>query len=448
MNTLSRRGLMGAAGTFMIVKPETAFGSQANSKVAFGIIGTGGRGTYVGGHMAKDANARLAAICDIYPDRIDRAKTVLPGADKVKAYKDLNELLAQPDLDAVLISTPVFLHPPHFEAAVKAKKHIYCEKPAGASVAGVKRLLAAAKLADPTKTIQFGFQQRYSPEYLRSMAIMKDGKIGSMKIMMSYWVLGNEPPTEAPKNALPPEEEKIRRWGSWQATSGGPIVEQDCHGVDTLNWFAGAHPLRAIGTGGLRYPLPYGDHTSDHHNITYYYPGGLEGYLISIKHTAGYRDVKEQFYGLQGHARNRAHLLQVARHDPLGPAQKRRRPARPQPDGARRLQARNHHRRHRGLLQEHRREEAPQHRPGRRRQHLHLAAWPHGLREEARSHLGRAPRLRVETARPGSPRGARAVSTPSSWCRSPFQTPPPASRPSPPRPPCVRQRSAAPAALR
>ena len=70
--------------------------------------------------------------------------------------------------------------------------------------------------------------------------------------------------------------------------------------MDVLNWFAGAHPLKAIGTGGLRYPLAYGDWTSDHHNITYYYPNGLEGWLLSIKHTAGFRDVKEQFYGSQG----------------------------------------------------------------------------------------------------------------------------------------------------
>jgi predicted dehydrogenase len=85
------------------------------------------------------------------------------------------------------------------------------------------------------------------------------------------------------------------------AQSGGVIVEQDCHGVDMLNWFAGdGHPLSARGAGGLRYPLVYGDQDSDHHDITYFYPNGVEGWLISIKHTAGFRDVKEQFYGSAG----------------------------------------------------------------------------------------------------------------------------------------------------
>lgn len=304
MDSISRRQAVSrAVSAAMIVSPGTAFSYQANSKVAFGIIGTGGRGTYVGTHMANDANAKLAAVCDIYPDRIDQAKTVIPGANDVRAYKDLNELLARPDIDAVLIATPVFLHPVHFEAAVKAKKHIYCEKPAGASVAGVKRLLAAAAKADPSKTIQFGFQQRYSPEYLKAEQILRSGKIGDMKMMTSYWVLGGTPPKAAPAPPPPewtPQDAKIRRWGMLDETSGSPIVEQDCHGVDVLNWFAQGHPLKAAGTGGVRYPVPGFTWTSDHHNITYFYPNGVEGWLISIKHTAGYRDVKEQFFGSEG----------------------------------------------------------------------------------------------------------------------------------------------------
>jgi len=199
----------------------------------------------------------------------------------------------------VLIATPVFLHPEQFEAAVAAGKHIYCEKPAGADVAGVKRLMRAAEKADKTKTIAFGFQQRFSPEYLAAERILREGKIGKMTLMLSYWILGGPPP-EHFESKYPPEEEKLRNWGRWTELSGGPIVEQDCHGLDTLNWFARARPLSAVGRGGLRYPVPYGDWTSDHHDIIYIYPDGLTGWLLSIKFTAGYRDVKEQFYGSKG----------------------------------------------------------------------------------------------------------------------------------------------------
>ena len=287
------------AANLLLVSPAVAFGSQANSAVTFGIIGTGGRGRYVGTHMANDKRARLTAICDLFPDRIDLAKTQVPGADKARAFKEYKELLAQQDIDAVLIATPVFLHPEHFEAAVNARKHIYCEKPAGADVAGVKRLMRAVARADKSKTMQFGFQQRFSPEYLTAERMVKEGKIGQLTLMTSYWVLGNRPPQQF-KSPYDPKDQKLRHWGLWKDYSGGPIVEQDCHGVDTLNWFGKAHPVKATGTGGLRYKVPYGDWSSDHHNITYYYPGNLEGWLISIKHTGGFRDVKEQFFGSEG----------------------------------------------------------------------------------------------------------------------------------------------------
>jgi predicted dehydrogenase len=297
-----RRALAGVATGLMIAKPETVFGYQANSAVTFGILGTGGRGVYVGNHMSHVTGTKLAAICDIFADRIDNAKTNLPGAREARVYRDYHQLLAQSDIDAVLITTPVYLHPEHFEAAARARKHIYCEKPAGADVAGVKRLLRASAAADPAKTVQFGLQQRFSPEYLTAMQYARSGKIGEIKMMMSYWVLGGVPPKPGNVPRTPPtEEELIRRWGSWMAQSGGVIVEQDCHGIDMLNWFAGdQHPLSARGSGGLRYPLAYGDQDSDHHEIAYKYPNGVEGWLISIKNTAGFRDVKEQFYGSAG----------------------------------------------------------------------------------------------------------------------------------------------------
>ncbi|MBI4876729.1 MAG: Gfo/Idh/MocA family oxidoreductase [Acidobacteria bacterium] len=300
MDQLSRRKVMAAAP--LVVSAKTAFGSQANSAVGFGVIGTGGRGRYVGTLMAQDSNARLAAICDKYPDRIDQGKTEIPGADKVTSYRDYHELLNDKAVDAVLIATPVFLHPEHYEAAIQARKHIYCEKPAGAGVAGCKRMLRAWERRDRSKRIQFGFQQRFSSQYRKAHSYLTGGRIGEMKLMMSYWVLGYLPPAPAAKPApAETEEQKIRRWGAWMKYSGGAIVEQDCHGIDTINWFArDLHPVSAVGRGGNRFPVPYGDWITDHHDVIYQYPEGIEGWLISIKHTAGYRDVKEQFYGVKG----------------------------------------------------------------------------------------------------------------------------------------------------
>ncbi|MDZ4802287.1 MAG: Gfo/Idh/MocA family oxidoreductase [Bryobacteraceae bacterium] len=308
MSDITRRAAAaGTAANLLILNSQTAFGSQANSAVSFGIIGTGGRGTLVGTLMAKNPGTRLAAISDLYGDKIDSAKTNIPTADKAKVYRNYKELLADKSIDAVLISTPVYLHPEHFEAAVPSGKHIYCEKPAGADVPGVLRLARAAKGIAADRVVQFGFQQRFAPQYLKAMEALKTGKIGEMKLMISYWVIGGMPPLKAPNVPWTGEEEKIRTWGRWMATSGGPIVEQDCHGIDMLNWYAGEqHPTHAIGTGGLRYPVHYGDWKTDHHNVTYFYPDRLEGWLTSIKYTADFRSVKEQLFGSKG-------LIEIAR---------------------------------------------------------------------------------------------------------------------------------------
>ncbi len=213
-------------------------------------------------------------------------------------------MLADKKADAVLIATPVYLHPEQFEAAVSANKHIYCEKPAGAGVAGVQRLMQAGRKADPAKTIQFGFQQRFSPEYRQARELVEAGELGEPRMMISFWILGGVPrltrPETLPLPNIPEEERRIRLWIRWRELSGGDIVECDCHGLDTLNWFANAHPVKATGKGGLRYPSYYGDVISDHYDIIYTYPNGAEGYLISARYVAGFRDVKEQFFGSKG----------------------------------------------------------------------------------------------------------------------------------------------------
>jgi len=301
MRPITRRGALGAAAAVpLILKSETAFGSQANSAPGLGIIGTGSRGRYVGTIFAKDGRTRLAAICDIQDSSIAAAQKQLPGAAQARVYRDYQELLANPEVDCVLITTPIFLHPEHFEAAVNARKHIYCEKAAAADVAGVKRVLRAGDRADKTKHIQFGFQQRYGPEYLAAEKIIASGRLGELLLMRSHWMVSGQikPPAQPRPVYASLAEEKLRNWYRWKETSGDFIVEQDCHGVDVLNWYSKSRPLLAIGSGGRKI-RPYGD-CNDHANITYEYPGGLRGFLHGCQLAQGWTLVNEQFFGTEG----------------------------------------------------------------------------------------------------------------------------------------------------
>src|SRR5690348_7601057 len=157
---ISRRDLMRGAA---IVPLSSVRGAAANSAVSVGLIGAGGRGTFDANLLVKLPGARLTAVCDIFEDRIERARQNF-AAQNPKVYKNYHELLAS-GVDAVIIATPVFLHPEHFEAAVKAGKHIYIEKPAGVDAAGCRRIIHAADSADRRLNITFGFQQCYGQVY-------------------------------------------------------------------------------------------------------------------------------------------------------------------------------------------------------------------------------------------------------------------------------------------
>src|SRR5512133_3576513 len=88
----SRRTLLAssaAAATFLIVKPESVRGSQANSSLTVGLIGAGRRGTYVSGIFAKNEYCRVASICDIYDDQLEAASKQFSGAKLFKNYKEL-----------------------------------------------------------------------------------------------------------------------------------------------------------------------------------------------------------------------------------------------------------------------------------------------------------------------------------------------------------------------
>lgn len=303
MKDITRRHFV--AGGMPILSAGTALGSQANSKRTVAFLGTGNRGQYVGKIFADDPLVQVTAMCDIDPVKIDQAKTRMPVASGAKVFRDAAEMFAAGGFDAVYIATPVYLHPEHFEMAVRAGVHIYCEKPAGASVAGVKRLQAAAKRMGPDRVCFFGFQQRWSPEYLAAEKLLRDGKIGDLLLMRAEWMVGGI----RFGGPVPTQEQAAKMWYPWRAKSGDFIVEQDCHGVDVLNWFAQSRPESALGGGG-KGRRAIGDNL-DHVNITYFYPKGLAGYLHATQLAQAGRIVREQFFGTLGNIETQRGFYEV-----------------------------------------------------------------------------------------------------------------------------------------
>lgn len=294
MSHLSRRALVQTAA---LVPFQAVRGSAQNSAIKIGIIGAGSRGTYDSRTLAQNPGAKIVAICDVVDAQIENAKAKIPAPD-AKAYKRYQDVLAS-DVDAVVIATPVFLHPEHFEAAVKSGKHIYIEKPAGMDVAGCKRVMRAADSADRKQNITFGFQQRYGGVYVKAKQMLDSGAIGKVREVhgefLKFALKGDEPALPAPRT----EEEKLSQWKLWRSTFGEVIVETYVHNLDAINWFLGAHPVKALGTGG-RTVEKRGD-LLDHLSVTYDYPDNVQCTFAGSQMTPRfYRSNFERYIGDKG----------------------------------------------------------------------------------------------------------------------------------------------------
>ncbi len=283
---LSRRTLLKASSGVSILKPETVKGSQANSAISIGLIGCGRRGMFDAGLFVKTGHAKIAAVCDIYEDQVNRAKQQFSSAQVYSRYQDL----FASNLDAIILATPPYQRPEQFELATAARKHLYMEKPVAVDAAGCRRMLAAAKKADPAKRISVGFQQRYGKDYKRAREIVKSGQLGAIQMIRASWMSGDLP---LRKGHLPAEE-KMRNWVWYRDTSGDIVVEQDCHNFDVVNWFMGAHPERVNGYGGRR-TRTYGDNL-DHLTLSFEFANGVHfSYSANQFSTRGFRDVGETF---------------------------------------------------------------------------------------------------------------------------------------------------------
>ncbi|MDE0622024.1 MAG: Gfo/Idh/MocA family oxidoreductase [Bryobacterales bacterium] len=292
----SRRRVLQAAA---IALPLAAVrGTAANSAPTVALIGCGGRGGSLAGALLEATDARLVAMCDLFDEQIARTKERI-GIQSPKEYQDLNELLAS-DVDAVIIATPPFVHADHFEAAVKAGKHIYIEKPAAVTVEDCKRIMRAADSADREVNITMGYQRRYAKTYTRAKQVHASGAIGDIRMAHAHFLKTGPSPRSSAERVRPQTRiDKIKRWHIWKDLAGDLIVENNVHCIDVLNWFIGGHPLSAVGRGA-RTAGRAGD-MRDNNNVVYEYEGGVLASLAgSTLGSNSYREVHEQFFGTNG----------------------------------------------------------------------------------------------------------------------------------------------------
>lgn len=230
----------------------------ASDQMKFGIIGTGGRGSYLLKHLTKIDNGHCTAVCDLDPNRLDKAATII-GTSPAK-YKDYRELLADKNVDAVLIAVPLFEHFQVTKDTLQAGKHTFCEK---SLVFKPEEIHALRTLAaeHPKQVLQVGLQRRYSKFYQLAKELVDKGVLGEVTHIEAMW------------HRNPGWVMNGFNWRLYREYSGGLAAELASHQVDIADWIFGGSPEFVIGVGGLD-TWKDGRDVYDNIQLIYKYPNG------------------------------------------------------------------------------------------------------------------------------------------------------------------------------
>ena len=304
---VSRRRFLAGAGTaamaFSVVRPELVRGSTANAKVDLGVIGCGGRGTWIANLFQQHGGYNVVAAADYFPDRVNAFgdKLGLPAERRFTGLSGYRRLIEQ-KLDAVAIETPPYFHPAQAADAVAAGKHVYLAKPVAVDVPGCTTIgQSASKAAANRLCFLVDFQTRPNPLFIEALRRVHGGAIG--RFAFGEATYHGEDPFEAQvENARSGSVEgRLRAWGLSRELSGDIITEQNIHVLDVASWIMGQPPLRAYGTGGRKY-RDVGT-CWDTFSVTFHYPDDV-GVTFSSRQFNGHgtrpEGIRNRMFGSEG----------------------------------------------------------------------------------------------------------------------------------------------------
>jgi predicted dehydrogenase len=334
-DTTRRTFLMGSAAATAAAALPTAVHAAGNEVIKVGLIGCGGRGSgAIGDSLQADKSIRFHAACDYFPDRPTRLvetmskkyKDQVDVGERVFSGLDGYQKVIDSGVDLVILATPPGFRPLHLEAAVKAGKHIFCEKPVAVDAPGIRKVLA---LVEETKkkglAVVAGTQRRHQAGYLETIKRIQGGEIGKVIAARCSWN-GDGIWFHKRKSGASDVAYHIDNWYHFLWLCGDHIVEQHVHNLDVINWVMGAHPTKAYGFGGRAY-RPEGDpnvvgHIWDHFTVEYEYPGGVP-LTSTCTHIPGIKtDISETVYGEKGTSQVNAYRVnrkKVFDRDPISP---------------------------------------------------------------------------------------------------------------------------------
>ncbi len=323
MSEVTRRNFMKAAGATASIAVAAGYNPLAHGqteKIRVGCIGTGGQGNF---HLADGIwgtdEIDVVAVADVYAPhqkggrlkawvanaqipgkpKTPEEKAKIKAATKPNAYYDYKEMIANENLDAVVVATGITHHYEPTMYALDQGLYVFCEKTMCLDIEQARDIVKKAH--EKGLFVQVGHQRRYNPNYNLAMKrFVEEDWLGRLNHMEMQWhrnaagrrVIDTEYEfNEMEKKFINTDLEHHLNWRLYEETSGGLFTELLTHSVDIANWFAGTLPSRVYTSAGTDYWRD-GRTVADNISVMYdYNVSRKNGNFVSIDGRNDYQDV-------------------------------------------------------------------------------------------------------------------------------------------------------------
>jgi myo-inositol 2-dehydrogenase/D-chiro-inositol 1-dehydrogenase len=264
-----------------VVVPEFLRAAPDGEPLKAGVVGCGGRGSGAAvNFLDAGPNLSIVAVGDVFQDRVDGIREKLKNEKNVELEDskcfvgfDAYKRVIEAGVDIVILATPPYFRPEHFQACVEARKHVFMEKPVAVDPVGARSVMAASKQAEAAGLcVVTGTQRRHSWNYQNVLARVRSGMMGDITSTNVYWNQSKLWHREN-QSGWTEMEFMIRDWVNWTWLSGDHIVEQHIHNIDVSNWFVGNVPQKAVGMGSRQRRIT-GD-CYDNFSVDFVYDGNV-----------------------------------------------------------------------------------------------------------------------------------------------------------------------------
>lgn len=280
-----------------------------------GLVGCGGRGSGAASQaLSADGNVKLTAMGDMFDSALQGSLAALRkqhpenkidvAPDRMFTGPDAFQKVIDSGVDVVVLASPPGFRPVHFDYAVKAGKHIFCEKPMATDAVGVRSIMKSVELSKQKNlAVVAGFCWRYDTARRAFYQRLHDGALGDIRAMYATYL--TSPVKPMPRASTRPAgmadiEWQVRNWYNFVWLSGDGLVEQAIHSVDKLAWaMKDEPPVKCTAVGG-RSVAAHGGNIYDHIEVNYEWENGVRGFMAQRQSSNCHSENNDYLMGTKG----------------------------------------------------------------------------------------------------------------------------------------------------